>query len=190
MLPLGHLTLAYLWYVAYAAVGTHRLPARAALVPLAIGSQFPDLIDKPLAYLEVIRYGRSLAHSLFTFAICSLAVWWLARRLRGRWADETLPERLRILTPAAFAVGYLSHLLGDTYRFFLSGDLWAARFLLYPLFPVPVSPADDIAPWIRLFRIYQDMGTHPQLGLIVIAIAVFVGVRVRRYWKRAQINEA
>ena len=183
VLPLGHLTFAYLCYAVYAAVGTHRLPAQLALVPLAIGSQFPDLIDKPLAYLGVLTYGRSLAHSIFSFVICSLAVWWIAHRIRGRWATETLPERLRIVTPAAFALGYGSHLLGDTYQFFLAGDLWAARFLVYPLVSVPVSPADDIAPWVRLFRIYQDMGTHPQLNVIVLGVVVFVGLRLRHYWK-------
>ncbi|TKX60769.1 metal-dependent hydrolase, partial [Halorubrum sp. SP9] len=79
-----------------------------------------------------------------------------------------------------------SHLLGDTYRFLLSGDLWAARVLLYPLFPVPESPADDIAPWIRLFEIYQEMSTHPQITLIVVAIVVFVGLRVRQYLAPSQ----
>ncbi|MCG1007666.1 metal-dependent hydrolase [Halorubrum lacusprofundi] len=181
MLPLGHLAFAYLWYAIYAAVGTHRLPARLALVPLAIGSQFPDLIDKPLAYLGVLTYGRSLAHSVFAFAICSLAIWLITIRLRGRWTAETLPERLRIVTPGAFAIGYASHLLGDTYQFLIAGDLWAARFLVYPLVSVPVSPADDVAPWIRLLRIYQEMGTHPQLNVIVLAIVVFVGLRLRQY---------
>ncbi|RLM56889.1 metal-dependent hydrolase, partial [Halorubrum sp. Atlit-26R] len=104
MLPLGHLAFAYLWYALYAASSTHRLPARLALLPLAVGSQFPDLIDKPLAYIGVLTYGRSLAHSLFAFALCSLAVWWLVTRLRGRWSVERVAERLRIVTPAAFAI--------------------------------------------------------------------------------------
>lgn len=182
MLPLGHLAFAYLWYAVYAAVGTHRLPARLALIPLAIGSQFPDLIDKPLAYLGILTYGRSLAHSLFAFTLCTLALWWLTRSLHGRWTAETLFERLRGVTPGAFAIGYLSHLVGDTYRFLLAGDLWSARFLLYPLFSVPETPADDIAPWIRLFQIYQEMGTHPQLNVIVLAIVVFVGLRLCAYW--------
>jgi len=148
---------------------------------LRSGSQFPDLIDKPLAYLGVLTYGRSLAHSVFAFAICSLAIWLITIRLRGRWTAETLPERLRIVTPGAFAIGYASHLLGDTYQFLIAGDLWAARFLVYPLVSVPVSPADDVAPWIRLLRIYQEMGTHPQLNVIVLAIVVFVGLRLRQY---------
>jgi len=182
VLPLGHLAFAYLWYAVYAAAGTHRLPARLALVPLAIGSQFPDLIDKPLAYIGLLTSGRSLAHSLFTFAICSLAVWWVATRLRGRWTSKSLPDRLRVVTPAAFAIGYLSHLGGDTYRFLLTGDLWSVRFLVYPVFPVSRSPATDIAPWTRMFRIYQEMGTHPQLNVIFLAIVVFVGLRLRAYW--------
>lgn len=190
VLPLGHLAFAYLWYAGYAAVGTHRLPARAALLPLAFGSQFPDLVDKPLAYLEVLTYGRSLAHSLFTFVIVSLAVWSLAQRLHGRWRDRSLPDRIRVVTPVAFSVGYLSHVLGDSYRFLVAGDFWAARFLLYPLFPVPESPADDVAPWIRMVRIYQEMGTHPQLELIAAAVVVFVGLRVRRYWMRTKADRA
>ncbi|MDB2293268.1 metal-dependent hydrolase [Halorubrum ezzemoulense] len=182
MLPLGHLAFAYLWYTVYAAAGTHRLPARLALVPLAIGSQFPDLIDKPLAYVGVLTSGRSLAHSLFVFAICSVTLWWLTNRLRGRWTPESLPEHLRIVTPAAFAIGYLSHLGGDTYRFLLTGDFWSVRFLVYPVFPVSRSPASDIAPWTRMFRIYQEMGTHPQLNVILLAIIVFVGLRLHAYW--------
>jgi len=83
----------------------------------------------------VLTYGRSLAHSVFAFAICSLAIWLITIRLRGRWTAETLPERLRIVTPGAFAIGYASHLLGDTYQFLIAGDLWAARFLVYRWFP-------------------------------------------------------
>jgi hypothetical protein len=188
VLPLGHLTFAYLWYVLYAVVGTHRLPARLALIPLALGSQFPDLIDKPLAYLGVLRYGRSLAHSLFTFTICLFCVWWLSARLRGRWTATSQPERLRSVTPTAFAVGYASHLLGDTYQFLLAGDFWAARFLVYPLFPVPESPADDIPPWIRLFNIYREMGSHPQLDLIILAGVVFAGLRIHHYWQHTHVK--
>jgi hypothetical protein len=190
VLPLGHLAVGYLCYAVYAAVGTHRLPAQVALVPLAFGTQFPDLVDKPLAYVGVLTYGRSLAHSVFTFALCTLAVWWIAARLRDRWPVDSLGYRLQSVTPAAFAIGYASHLLGDTYRFVLVGDWWTARFLLYPLFPVPESPSDEILPWIRLFRIYQGMGSHPQLNLILLAISVFVVLRVRQYWIQTRTSRS
>ena len=42
-------------------VGTHRLPAYLALVSLAVRSQLPDLVDKPLAYLDILTYGQSLS---------------------------------------------------------------------------------------------------------------------------------
>jgi hypothetical protein len=188
VLPLGHLACAYLWYVLYAAISTHRFPARLALFPLALGSQFPDLVDKPLAYMNVLTYGRSLAHSLVTFALCSLALWWVTTRFRLWWSVESPVERLRSVTPAAFAVGYLSHLFADSYRFLFAGDLWAARFLLYPVLPVSTAPSDDVAPWIRLLHTYQEIGLHPDLGLISLAVFVFVGVRLRHYWQQTQRN--
>ncbi|MDB9281676.1 metal-dependent hydrolase [Halorubrum ezzemoulense] len=181
MFPLGHLAVAYLSYVVYAAATTHRLPARLALIPVAVGSQFPDLVDKPLAYVGVLTSGRSLAHSVFTFAVCSVVVWWVAIRLRGYWRPDSLPDRLRSVTPVAFAVGYVSHLGGDSYHSLLIGDVWSARFLVYPIYDLPRSPASDIAPWTRMFRIYREMGTHPQLNLILVAVGVFVGLRLREY---------
>ncbi|ELZ44903.1 hypothetical protein C464_12865 [Halorubrum coriense DSM 10284] len=190
MLPLGHLAFAYLWYVPYAAVRTRRLPAQLALVPLAIGSQFPDMIDKPLAYLGILPYGRSLAHSVFAFALCSLTLWWVGHQLRDRWQADSRIEWVRRVTPAAFVLGYASHLIGDSYRFLLAGEFWSARFLVYPLVSLPTSPADDIPPWIRLFNIYRDMGAHPQLALIGVAGVVFVGLRARHYWNTRQTLEA
>jgi hypothetical protein len=175
VLPLGHLTFAYLWYALYAASSTHRLPARLALLPLAFGSQFPDLIDKPLAYIGVLTYGRSLAHSVFAFVLVSGVVWWGATALRTRWPDTAWQGRLRRTTPVAFASGYLSHLLGDLYGPAIAGSA-DVRFVLYPIYAVPRAPGDDVAPWIRLVRIYREMGTHPQLELILLAAVVFVGL--------------
>lgn len=184
MLPLGHLAFAYLWYVAYAVSFLCRLTARLALIPLAIGSQLPDLIDKPLAYVGLLTSGRSLAHSLFTFVLCVLGAQAAATRLRGRWAPESLPERLRIVTPIAFAIGYLSHLVGDSYRSLLAGDFWKVRFLLYPIYNVPRSPLSDIPPWTQLSRTYDQMDTHPESNLIILAAVVFVGARVRQYLRK------
>jgi hypothetical protein len=75
MLPLGHLSVAYLCYVGYAAVQSRRLPTRWTLLPVALGSQFPDVIDKPLSYWALIPSGRSLAHSVFTCGRIVALVW-------------------------------------------------------------------------------------------------------------------
>jgi hypothetical protein len=175
--PVTHAAVAYLLYVAYATVTSHRLPARWALVPLAIGSQFPDLVDKPLAYWGVIPYGRSLAHSVFTLLLVSGAVRWVMRSPSLRLADR-LPDRVRRLTPAAFAVGYAAHLLGDAWQGLLRGDLYSVRFLAYPLFGVPRSPSDDISPWMRVLELYREPAAAMHLEIVVAAVVVFVGVRV------------
>lgn len=188
MLPLGHLCLAYLLYVGYAAVRSRRLPARWALLPVAAGSQFPDVIDKPLSYWELIPSGRSLAHSLFTFVIVCLVVWRIAEHLRNRWPAKNWREKLRAMTPAAFTVGYCSHLLGDSYTFFLAGDLWSARFLLYPIYQVTYAVDTEVAPWARLVSIYRNMDTHPQLELLLVAVLVFVGVRFWIWRKRSHAS--
>jgi hypothetical protein len=177
VLPFGHAATAYLCYAVYAVVTSRRLPARLALFPLAFGSQFPDLIDKPLAYWNLVPYGRSLAHSVFTCGLVIALVWGSFHYARDHWDSASWQDRLRAVTPAAFGIGYASHLLGDSYKALLAGNFVDARFLLYPLYPLPASPADDIPPWLRLLQIYQDLDTHPQFGLIILAVVLFIGIR-------------
>lgn len=184
MLPLGHAAIAYLCYVGYAVVSTHRLPARSALLSLFLGSQLPDVIDKPLAYWNVLTYGRSLAHSVFSFLLISALVWWAAQRLQGRWNRTTWQDRIRLTAPAGLAIGYGSHLLGDSYRVVLTGQYADARFLFYPLYTMPESHADEIPPWLRLLQIYQNMETHPQIRIIIVSLALFIGLRI--YARRNQ----
>lgn len=55
------------------------------VIPCAIGSILPDLIDKPLGYIvlgDSISYGRIYFHTLLVFLILVLAglVWWRMRR--------------------------------------------------------------------------------------------------------------
>jgi len=178
VLPLGHAAIAYLCYVGYAAVSTHRLPARLALLSLFLGSQLPDVIDKPLAYWNVLTYGRSLAHSVFSLLLISALVWWAAQRLQGRWNETTWQDRIRLTAPAGIAIGYGSHLLGDVYRVVLTGQYADARFLFYPLYMMPESPADETPPWLRLVKIYQNMETHPQIELIIVSLVLFIGLRI------------
>lgn len=177
MLPLGHAALAYLLYSVYGLSRTRRRPRYLALIPLAAGSQFPDLVDKPLAYIGVLTYGRSLAHSVFTLILVSSAVWWGTKTLRARWHSSSWQEQPRSLSPIAFTIGYVSHLLGDIYGPAVAGST-DIRFVLYPVYVIPRAAADDVAPWTRLFRIYRDMGIHPQLELIVLALVVFVWLHI------------
>ncbi|WP_048077045.1 metal-dependent hydrolase [Halorubrum sp. AJ67] len=187
--PVTHGAVAYLLYVAYAAATTRRLPVRWALVPLAVGSQFPDLIDKPLAYWGVLVYGRSLAHSVFVlFGVCG-GLWWVMRSESTPVGDR-IPDRLREVAPAAFAVGYVAHLLGDAWGGLLAGDLASMRFLAYPLVSVPRSPSDDIAPWVRVLEIYREPAAAVQIEIVAAALVTFVGLRLwaarRGQWPRRE----
>jgi len=188
MLPLGHAAFAYLAFVAVALLRGRDLPNALAILPLAIGSQLPDLIDKPLAYFHVIDSGRSIGHSVFTLVLLSLVVVQLAKLGEKRFQDGSWKRRLSSITPFAFVIGYGGHLVGDIIDPLLANDFWSVRFLLWPVFFVPRFPGDDIAPWVRLARIYWDPMTHPQLELILAALLVFVLLRttpILEYFRRS-----
>jgi membrane-bound metal-dependent hydrolase YbcI (DUF457 family) len=95
-----HLAAGYLLY-SLLRHARGRSPASPAVVALLVGALFPDLVDKALAYVGVLSYGRSFAHSLLTAGVVLAAVAWLADRAGNREAA------------VAFAVGYLSHVAVD-----------------------------------------------------------------------------
>lgn len=133
MWPWGHLALGILAFVLLAWRRGGR-PRNAVLVPLAIGAQFPDLLDKPLAYsVGVLPEGRSLFHSvLLVVPLCLLAVA-LARRYAVADAGT------------AFAVGYASHPVGDAIGPLLAGRPAELSFLVWPLLPAPDYEAASFA---------------------------------------------
>ena len=176
MFPLGHAAFAYLSYVGLAAATRRPLPVRWALVPLAVGSQLPDLLDKPLSFYGVLASGRSLGHSVLVAGAFVAGVWALARRLDGAGRGWRRPlER----APAAFAVGYLSHLLGDSVGALAAGRYGDLAFLLWPVLPPVEYPGDAVSPVARLLALYRTPLAHPELELILLAAGVFVALKVR-----------
>lgn len=138
MWPLGHLAVGYLCYTFLVRRRTGSPPGGLSVGVLAFGSQFPDLVDKSLAWgLTVLPAGRSFAHSLLVLVPICLLVAVLADRYDRRGLA------------IAFAVGALSHVLVDA-----TPMLWSAQktgsFLLWPLLSVEVLQGP---PSIRaLFR--------------------------------------
>lgn len=131
MWPWEHAAVAYICYSLILRFTTHRPPDPGPVVALLIGSQVPDLVDKPLAWwLHVLPSGRSLGHSLLfalpVVVLTGLAAWRYRRTDLG----------------VAFAVGYLLHLPADVVYPVLLGESTAFGFLFYPLVP----PADSIGP--------------------------------------------
>ncbi|MCU4925413.1 metal-dependent hydrolase [Halobacteria archaeon AArc-dxtr1] len=163
MWPWGHLGVAYLLYTAY----THRQFGRAPLalpaLALAVGSQAPDLIDKPLAWtIGVLPGGRTLGHSLLFAVVFLPACYALAKRY-----DR--PD-----VGVAFAIGHLSHLAADVPPSALTGDLSGTEFLLWPLLEAPSEePVDGL--FDAIFT-YYAMGPYEvvQLGLFVLGALVWV----------------
>ena len=91
-----------------------------------LGTQFPDIVDKPLAWtFHVLPSGRTLAHSLFAAVAVSMLVGYYYRR-RGR-LDLAI----------AFGIGYFSHLIGDGYSAVLSGEYAYLSSLGWPLLAPP-----------------------------------------------------
>jgi len=139
MWPWGHLAVAYLLSTGYARARFDQPLAGSSVFFLAVGSQLPDLIDKPFAwYLGVLPTGRSVAHSLLFVIPLGVAVFLLAARFDRRQNG------------AVFGIGLLSHPLADALPAFWSPEA-TANFLLWPV--VPVTAYEGTAPGIlELFR--------------------------------------
>jgi membrane-bound metal-dependent hydrolase YbcI (DUF457 family) len=124
--PWGHLAVGYVLYSVLVRVRLDRSPDGVAALIVAFSTQFPDLVDKPLAWtFGVLTSGRSLAHSLLTATVVIALIAWYARR------------RDRSELAVAFAVGYLSHLFGDALGPLLDGEYVYLSSLGWPLLPPP-----------------------------------------------------
>jgi len=114
MRPIEHFIVALFFIGPYILVRTRRLPSLELGGVTFVGSQFPDLIDKPLALqLQLLPTGRVFMHSL-PFAIpvwfLVLAYGWKTNRLRGG---------------IVFVIAHASHLLADNYVPLASGGCQA-----------------------------------------------------------------
>lgn len=144
MFPPGHLGVAYCCY-SLLVRSSGRTPAAAPVFAVVLGSQFPDLVDKPLAwYLGVLPTGRTLAHSLVVLVPVCILVYLVASRYD------------RSAVGVAFAVGAISHSLVDALPA-LWGSPADARFLLWPLLSVP-GYDEDVSTSVtdRLYTAYAE----------------------------------
>ncbi|PSP92877.1 metal-dependent hydrolase [Halobacteriales archaeon QS_4_62_28] len=171
MWPWEHLAFGYLLYSGYVRlVHTKRVRSDAAIAA-ALGTQFPDIIDKPLAWhFDVLPGGVSMAHSLvFGAPLCILCIL-LARKYGAKAAGP------------AFTIGYLSHLLGDIiYPIAVNGFDSLPVFLLWPLIPGAFSGSrgmvGNVAYYFEKFTVF--LGTprgqlYLMLELLLLSLAFVV----------------
>ena len=159
MWPLGHVAVAYLCYTLATRARFDAPPGHLAALVLVFGSQFPDLLDKPLAwYVGVLPTGRTLAHSLLFLIPVSVAVYLLARRYgRGEYG-------------VAFAIGALSHAVVDAVPALWESTNQSAAHLLWPI--TTVEPYESGAPSV-LELLRESMGDPYFLSEFVLAAVAF-----------------
>ncbi|KPN32310.1 hypothetical protein SY89_03078 [Halolamina pelagica] len=163
MLPWGHAAVGYLSYRLYTFLRRRRPPKGVAVVALAIGTQFPDLVDKPLSWtVGILPSGRSLAHSLL---VLGLVAGLLYRVSRGR-SDRT---RTAVF---AFGFGWLAHVFADGYTILL-GQPTCVNYLVWPL---AICPYDEVDRSIIEHLLATDLTTGTLIGLALTAIASAVWV--------------
>jgi len=157
--PIEHFVVALVPVLAYVLVRDRMLPAPTLVLVVFFGSQFPDLVDKPLAHvLGLIPSGRVFMHSLpFALPLSALvlAYAWRTRRL---W------------TGCVFVIAYLSHLFADNHRVLFGQDPHIPNDLLWPF--VPPTPRPDVPYWVGPNSINLHLWTA--FSVLTLAIAAYV----------------
>lgn len=159
MFPWTHAAFGYVLLVLLVFAMGRRV-SRAELVAVVVGTQLPDLVDKPLAWgFAALPSGRSLAHSLL------LAVPLVAAVVAVAWS------RRHVEAGVAFGLGYLSHLIGDTY---VAVYYWRTEEFTFLLWPVlPPYPYDEFVDVATLLA-----GIEPSpalLGAAVLSVLAGLG---------------
>ncbi|GCF12093.1 hypothetical protein Harman_00280 [Haloarcula mannanilytica] len=121
VLPIEHFIIALLPVAVYALLRDRHLPSLQLVAVTFFGSQFPDLIDKPLAHeLYVIPSGRVFMHSLpFAIPLSIVVIGYAIRTKRTRLG-------------VAFVFAHISHLVADNQQLFRP-DPHVSSDLLWPL---------------------------------------------------------
>lgn len=102
MWPWGHLAFAYLVYSLASRAAFREAPTSGPTLVLAVASQLPDLVDKPLSWtFDVFETGYGAGHSVFLAVPVIAAAAVVAHR--------TDHERYGL----AFCAGYAAHLASD-----------------------------------------------------------------------------
>lgn len=157
MLPVGHAAVGILTYAGVQLPREWTEFGAISVVAALLGSQFPDAVDKPLAYYQLLPSGRSLGHSVVFLLVVGLVLYQLT------------PENHRN-NALAFWVAAVSHPLADARHALLTlGRSDLPGYLLWPMTPVPTY-GNPAAPWVRIVRIYSD----PEFSIVTLALVTCV----------------
>ncbi|WP_435064324.1 metal-dependent hydrolase [Halobaculum sp. EA56] len=167
MFPWDHLAIGYVAVSLWLRLRGRRVDDLAWLA-VVVGTQFPDLVDKPLSWtFAVLPTGTTLAHSVFVAVPLSAAVYLLARR-RGR------PD-----AGAAFGIGYLLHLPADVlYGPLALGSPVVPGTVLWPLVTKAATDAGGglLANTVYyILRFYTVIDSTRALGFLLVEAGLILG---------------
>lgn len=122
MWPWEHVLFAYVLYSIASHLLLRRPPDGPTTLAVVFASIAPDLIDKPLAWeFGVFQSGYALGHSVFFAVPLSIIAVILARQTGHGPVGY------------GFAVGYLSHLLGDVIPIYAQEGELSVDPIIWPL---------------------------------------------------------
>lgn len=178
MWPWGHLATGYLLYSGYCSIRSQSQLTGVTVFVLALGTQFPDIVDKPLAWtFGILPTGRSLTHSLLFAALILGCFYYYCRKTNNStiWM--------------AFTIGYLSHLVADAALPIFQGDSAYANFLLWPFLSTP--PYETAPSFTAHFTNMEFTGFFAfQILLVIVAIGVWIhdGLPGLRFWRKTLLG--
>lgn len=162
MWPWEHLGIGY---VAYLLVRPRAWweADRITLGALVLGTQLPDLVDKPLAWVfAVLPSGRSFAHSLFFAAALAAVAVYAGRRYQ------------RLDASFALVFGDLTHLALDAWEPYSLHQYRQLGFLFWPLTPSPYY--DEPTNLMQLIRDAMNADFDLRFFATIAFASVLVGV--------------
>ncbi|MFA9501779.1 metal-dependent hydrolase [Natrinema sp. H-ect1] len=171
MWPWEHLAVAYVLYSLAARAIAREPPSACGVLAVAVGSQFPDLLDKPLAWtVGLTDAGYSVGHSIFVAPIVCLGAYAVA----ARWGRRTLA--------GAFSIAYLSHPFADLLSQLLRDGAVDPRTVLWPIASPPATAHGGFLDHLGLY-----VGRYVTLLLaggmtLQVLFQVLLGLAVFSLW--------
>lgn len=168
MWPWGHVAFGYVFYSLAVRLWQRRPPSSLGAVLLAVGTQIPDLVDKPLSWVYgVFPQGFGPGHSVFIAIPAGLAV--LLLTARGGRAAAGL----------GLTVGWWSHLVGDVLVALAGDNPHTFARTLWPVADIPPGgmAVDGVGHALYFFGEGLERAQAPDnQGLVLVYVGFLVGV--------------
>lgn len=173
MWPWDHLAIGYLAVSLWRRGQSRRPPGEAEAIAAVVGSQLPDLIDKPLGWrTSLLPSGYSLGHSL-PVAVSTAVLAYLVSRHYGR-GD----------VGAAFAIAYIVHLPADVLYPVVRGQWPNLGFLLWPFVEIPPSQTDAFAGQVVELAVEFLVFLRTPTGAVFLSLELTLLAVTFLLWRR------